>query len=576
MTKSRGAAPPRGARTDPRVDAAIAEHGRSPEAILAILREIQARNCGYLDAGLLGATADAVGTSDARVYSVASFYSRLSVRRRRPRQFWLCDGPICRLKGAAAVHAAAAAICGEEWSVERASCLGLCDRAPAALLGLEPCGPVAAGDVASVLAGRRGDMPDYGEARAGETRVALARLGRIDPDSIESALGAGAYRALGAALRSPSAAVLDAVERAGLRGCGGAGFPAGRKWRMVRDARGLRKYVVCNADESEPGAFKDRVLMDGDPHLLLEGMALAAYAVGAGHGMIYIRGEYDWIAERLERAVAQAEETGWLGDDIRGSGFSFRVQVHRGAGAYVCGEESALLSSLEGGRGEPRVRPPYPTTRGYRGQPTVVNNVETLCQVPAIVEHGPQWFRSRGTPGSPGTKIFALTGCIDRPGVFEAPLGITLRRIVEEFSGGLTAGSSFKAALTGGAAGSFVPASLMDVPIDFDSGKNGVMLGCGPIVVLDESVSIPDFLASLLGFFEKESCGKCTPCREGTREARRLSERLARGGAAPGAIGELERLARQMHLTSLCGLGQSVALPVESAVRYFAAEFHGG
>jgi NADH:ubiquinone oxidoreductase subunit F (NADH-binding) len=401
----------------------------------------------------------------------------------------------------------------------------------------------------------------------------MARIGEIDPESISSAIAAGAYQVFSAALQSSPMAVLDEVEQAGLRGCGGAGFPTGKKWRMVSEAHATPKYVVCNADESEPGAFKDRVLMEGDPHLLLEGMALAGYAVGASAGVIYIRGEYEWVARRLEHAVAQAEECGWLGENIRASGFSFHIDIHRGAGAYICGEETALLNSLEGRRGEPRLRPPYPTVRGYHGQPTVINNVETLCHVPAIVGCGSQWFRSLGTPGSPGTKVFTVIGCINQPGAFEAPLGITLRQIIEQFGGGLPSGSRFKAALTGGAAGSFVPASMLDVPLDFASSKQGPMLGSGAILILDESASIPQLLCSVLHFFEMESCGKCTPCREGTREARRLAERIATGNGARSDFAELKRLARQMNLTSLCGLGQSAAWPIESALRHFEAEF---
>jgi NADH:ubiquinone oxidoreductase subunit F (NADH-binding) len=342
---------------------------------------------------------------------------------------------------------------------------------------------------------------------------------------------------------------------------------------MVARADGTRKYVVCNADESEPGTFKDRVLLEGDPHLLLEGLALAGYAVGAAEGVVYVRGEYEWVARRLERAIAQAEERGWLGQDIRGSGFSFRAHVHRGAGAYVCGEETALLESLEGKRGEPRVRPPYPTAHGYHGRPTLVNNVETLCLVPSVVACGTDWFRSLGTAGSPGTKVFTVTGCVNRPGAFEAPLGITLRQVVEQFGGGLRGGSRFKAALTGGAAGTFVPAALLDVPLDFDSGSRGAALGAGAVLVLDESVSVPGLLTGLLHFFEVESCGKCTPCREGTREARLACGRVAQGRGGPEDLAGLKRLAFLLDLTSLCGLGRSVAWPVESAVRHFGGEF---
>ena len=564
----------RSERADARVEAAVGKHGRTPDTTLPVLQTVQSANHGYLDTPLLGAVADALRLSDARIYGVASFYSMLSTRPRAEKAIRVCDGPECVMHGAETARIALeTAASKDQWTVARSSCLGLCDRAPAALVESEPCGPITNERVSAVLGGWRGDMPSYAEPRAGEVRVLMARIGRIDPESIGSAIAAGAYQVLGAALLSDPTAVLEAVEQAGLRGCGGAGFPTGRKWRMVSEALATPKYVVCNADESEPGAFKDRVLMEGDPHLLLEGMALAGYAVGANSGVIYIRGEYEWVARRLERAVGQAEEAGWLGENIQASGFSFQIHVHRGAGAYICGEETALLNSLEGHRGEPRLRPPYPTVRGYRGQPTVVNNVETLCNVPTIVSRGPQWFRSLGTPDSPGTKVFTVIGCINQPGAFEAPLGITLRQIIDQFGGGLRSGSRFKAALTGGAAGNFVPASMLDTPLDFASWQQGPMLGSGAMLILDQSVSIPQLLLCVLHFFEMESCGKCTPCRAGTREVRRLTEQFVAGHGDQSELAALKRLARQMNLTSLCGLGQSAAWPIESALRHFEGEF---
>jgi NADH-quinone oxidoreductase subunit F len=572
------AQPYRRKRSDPTVDAALTVQGRTPDATLPVLQTVQAAHHGFLGKQVLGAVADALQITDARVFGVASFYSLLSTRPRAEKVVRLCDGPVCMLHDAESVRASieAAAPRGG-WAVERCSCLGLCDRAPAALRGNEPCGPLLPESAGDVLGSDPcGRMPDYAEPLPGEVRVAMARIGRVDPNSIASAIEAGAYQALDAALGGTPGDVLDALDRSGLRGCGGAGFPAGRKWRMVAQAGGPPKYVVCNADESEPGTFKDRVLMEGDPHLLLEGLALAGYAVGARGGIIYVRGEYEWIARRLEHAIAQAEVLGWLGKDIRGSSFSFQVHVHRGAGAYICGEETALLESLEGRRGEPRIRPPYPTAHGYHGKPTLVNNVETLCLVPAIVIRGADWFRSLGTAESPGTKVFTVTGCVNRPGVFEVPFGITLRQVIEQFGSGMRPGSQFKAALTGGAAGTLVPGSLLDVPIDFRSGEQGVTLGSGAILILDESVPVPTLLTWLLHFFEVESCGKCTPCREGTREVRLLCERIAKGQGSPAEVAELKRLARLMNLTSLCGLGQSVAWPVESALRHFGEEFDRG
>jgi NADH:ubiquinone oxidoreductase subunit F (NADH-binding)/NADH:ubiquinone oxidoreductase subunit E len=557
-------------RNDPTVDAAVAAHGVDSAATLPVLRDVQVANHGSLGAPTLGAVADALRVSDARVYGVASFYSQLSTRPRAGKLLRLCDGPVCMLGGAGPARAAVEeAAAGGAWAVERCSCLGLCDLAPAALRGDEPCGPISPGRAGDLLArSPGGPMPSYAEPLPGEVRVAMGRIGRVDPEFIDSATEAGAYRVLAAALQRPASEVLDAVDRSGLRGCGGAGFPTGRKWRMVARAGGPRKYVVCNADESEPGTFKDRVLLEGDPHLLLEGMALAGHAVGAAEGVIYIRGEYEWVARRLERAIAQAAERGWLGASVRGSGFSFRVHVHRGAGAYICGEETALLESLEGRRGEPRPRPPYPTTHGYRGVPTLVNNVETLCLVPPLLARAPA--------GSPGTKVFTVTGCVNRPGAFEAPLGITLRQVVEWFGGGLRGGARLKAVLAGGAAGMFVPASLLDVPVDFDSGRHGVPLGSGAVLALDESVPVPAVLCWLLHFFEAESCGKCTPCREGTREDRLICERIAAGRGDLADVAELQRLARLLDVTSLCGLGRSVSWPVESALRHFGAEFVPG
>jgi NADH:ubiquinone oxidoreductase subunit F (NADH-binding)/NADH:ubiquinone oxidoreductase subunit E len=569
------AQPYRSQRSDTTVDDAVARHGRSPDATLPVLLDVQAANHGSLSKPVLGAVADALGVNDARVYGVGSFYSLLSTQPRTGKVVRVCDGPVCMLRGAEALgRSIKAAATSGEWAAERCSCLGLCDCAPAALRGEEPCGPVLPDQAADLLNGYPcGRVPCCAKPLPGEVRGTMARIGQIDPESVHSAIEAGAYRALDAALANPPAAILDAVDRCGLRGCGGAGFPTGRKWRMVAQAPGCEKYVICNADESEPGTFKDRVLMQGDPHLLLEGMALAGYAVGAGKGIIYIRGEYEWIARRLERAIVQAEERGWLGPDIRACGFSFRVHVHRGAGAYICGEETALLESLEGKRGEPRIRPPYPTTHGYQGKPTLINNVETLCLVPPILTRGADWFCSLGRPASPGTKVFTVTGFVNRPGAFEAPLGITLRQVIEQFGGGLRNGSRFKAALTGGAAGLFAPAALLDVPIDFDSRKQGVSLGSGAMLILDESVHVPTLLGWLLHFFEVESCGKCTPCREGTREVRLICERIAARGARTGDLAELRRLSCLMNVTSLCGLGQSVAWPVESALRHFGDEF---
>jgi NADH:ubiquinone oxidoreductase subunit F (NADH-binding) len=455
-----------------------------------------------------------------------------------------------------------------EAPILRASCLGLCDRAPAALAGDGPVGPLDPAQAALPLP-LAPTSPTYAVPRPGEVRVLLARAGRIDPDSLDSARALGAYQALQQALAGPPEAVIAEVDAAGLVGRGGAGFPAGRKWRMVAQAPARPHYVVCNADVSEPLIFKDRVLMDADPHQLLEGMALAGYAVGADTGIIYIRGEYAPQADRLERAIAQAEAAGVL----RGGGFAFHLHVHRGAGADICGEETALLESLEGRRGEPRLRPPYPPSAGYQGRPTLVSNVETLAAVPALIAHGAAWYRALSAAPPPGTKLYTLLGHVRHPGLVEAPFGLTLRRLIEDFGGGLRPGSRFHFALTGGAAGTIVPPALLDVPLDYSSGARGVALGAGGVLVCDESVSPIALLRELLHFFAVESCGKCTPCREGTQEAVAILDRLAAGQGQGGDVAALRRLAGVLHSGSFCGLGQSAATPIQTALAAFPADF---
>jgi NADH:ubiquinone oxidoreductase subunit F (NADH-binding)/NADH:ubiquinone oxidoreductase subunit E len=551
----------------------VAQHHQEPEAVLDVLSALHARH-GPLDTAALAAIARALRVPAARVYGVASFYTLLAGPATPERTIHVCDGPACWLRGAEAARAAAQAAAeaaGAGWHVARSSCLGLCDRAPAALVAGRQSGPLGPGWSPAAPDGRPAAL--IGPPRAGELRVLLARAGRVDPESIDAALALGAYRGLQLMLGQPRETVINLVEDSGLLGRGGAGFPAGRKWRMVAAAPESPHYVVCNADESEPLVFKDRVLIDSDPHLLLEGLALAGYAIAARDGFIYIRGEYPDQADRLERAIQQAEARGWLGERIRDSDFSFHIHVHRGAGAYICGEETALLESLEGRRGEPRLRPPYPTTRGYHGLPTLVNNVETLANVPAIVVNGPEWYRGLSTAETRGTKLYALLGHVQRPGLIEAPFGLSVRRLIDDFGGGLPPGSTFHFALTGGAAGMIVPPDRIDVPLDYASFVQGAALGAGAILVCDQSVSPVALLRELLHFFAAESCGKCTPCRVGTRTAHEILTRLAAGQGRPGDVAELARLTDTLQYASFCGLGQSAALPLRSALTHFAADF---
>jgi NADH:ubiquinone oxidoreductase subunit F (NADH-binding)/NADH:ubiquinone oxidoreductase subunit E len=557
---------------DPAIDELARQFDNNPEAILSIFQMLQAQR-GSLTREAIIDTARQLQIPFERAYGVATFYSMLAIEPQPKQIIRVCDGPACWLQRASEVRTAIEAGLSEDWSIERTSCLGLCDRAPAALVNDDQAGPLTSDRVSAIRSGWRGQATDYSQPRSGEVRVMLAHAGEIDPDSIESAIKRGAYLALEVALGRPPASIIDEVESAGLTGRGGAGFPAGRKWRFVAQADRSPKYIVCNADESEPLIFKDRVLIDTNPHQILEGIALAGYATGAQQAFIYIRGEYAAQADRLQRAIAQAEELGWLGDHIRGSDFSFHVHVHRGAGAYICGEETALLESLEGKRGEPRLRPPYPPTYGYQGLPTLVNNVETYAAVPSIIANGAKWFRSLTGASTPGTKLYMLLGQIKRPGLFEAPFGLTLRQIIDDFGGGLRDGSTFHFALTGGAAGTIVPASLLDVPIDYASAAKGVSLGAGAFLICDQTISPVALLRELLHFFEVESCGKCTPCRIGTRQAREILDRLVAGQTRPTDVAQLSDLAETLQNASFCGLGQSAAVPIKSALRQFPEAF---
>lgn len=548
-------------------------HGRNPEAILEVLKDLDSKNGGLAQETITHA-AHALQLPANKAFGVASFYSMLSLTPRK-NVIRVCDGPVCWLKRASETRQSLEAVTRHDpgWSVERTSCLGLCDRAPAILVNDEQAGPVLPQDADKVCQGWQGIPTDYSQPRPGELRVMMAKAGKVNPDSIESALEHGAYCGLQQALKREPESVLSEVETSGLTGRGGAGFPVGRKWRFVSQAARTPKYILCNADESEPLIFKDRVLIDNDPHQILEGMAIAGYACGANEGFIYIRGEYVRQAERLERAIRQAEEKGLLGETIQGSDFSFHVHVHLGAGAYICGEETALIESLEGKRGEPRLRPPYPPSYGYMGFPSLVNNVESFAAVPAIICNGAGWYKNLSAYPTAGTKLYMLMGHINQPGLFEAPFGLTLRQAIEDFGGGMLPGSTFKFALTGGAAGTIVPPSLMEIHMDYASGQKGAGLGAGAFLICDQSVSVVAFLREELRFFAAESCGKCTPCRVGTWRAFEILSRMADGKGQSGDIAELKALSDVMLNSSFCGLGQSVPIPMNSALLYFAEEF---
>lgn len=549
-----------------------------PESLLELLTRLQALPDSLSRENITHA-ASLLGVPAHKAYGVTTFYSMLATEPKK-NMLRVCDGPVCWLKRASEgepnpenVVENMAGKVSAEWTVERTSCLGLCDRAPAVLVNDDPTGPVTVDETEKVCQGWKGVPTDYSTARAGERRVMLADIDQIDPDDIRSALQFGAYQGLKTALQMTPGSVIARVEESGLQGRGGAGFPVGRKWKFVSQAAGSPKYMIANADESEPLIFKDRVLIDSNPQQLLEGMAIGGYACGANEAYIYIRGEYVHQAERLERAIRQAEELGWLGEDIQGSGFSFHVHVHLGAGAYICGEETALIESLEGKRGEPRLRPPYPPSFGLRGCPTAVNNVESFAAVPHILKNGAEWWKKLSGYSVPGTKLYMILGHVKNPGLFEAPFGLTLRQVIDEFGGGMLDGSTFKFALTGGAAGSMVNSEYLDIPLDYSSSQKGIGLGAGAFLICDQGVSPVAFLRELLHFFAAESCGKCTPCRVGTWRAYNLLCRMAQGGIREQEVEELKAHSENMLLASFCGLGQSVPIPIDSALANFAAEF---
>ncbi len=410
-----------------------------------------------------------------------------------------------------------------------------------------------------------------------QKRVALRNCGVIDPENIEEYIGTGGYQGLGKALTEMTPEeVIKAVLDSGLRGRGGAGFPTGMKWNLARTLvqDGGQKYVCCNADEGDPGAFMDRSILEGDPHALIEAMAIAGYAIGADQGYVYVRAEYPIAVQRLDIAIKQAREYGLLGKDIFGTGFNFDLDIRLGAGAFVCGEETALMTSIEGKRGEPRPRPPFPAVKGLYGRPTVLNNVETYANIPQIIMNGAEWFSSMGTEKSKGTKVFALGGKIHNTGLVEVPMGTTLREIIEEIGGGIPDGKKFKAAQTGGPSGGCIPAHLIDTPIDYDNLLAiGSMMGSGGLIVMDEDNCMVDIAKFFLQFTVDESCGKCTPCRVGTKRLYEILDRITNGQGEMEDLQKLEDLCNYIKENALCGLGQTAPNPVLSTLRYFKDEY---
>ncbi len=407
-----------------------------------------------------------------------------------------------------------------------------------------------------------------------QVRISLRNCGHIDPGDMKQYIANDGYSGLVKALAMTPEEVIEEVKKSGLRGRGGAGFPAGQKWEFCRRSPGDEKYIICNADEGDPGAFMDRSLLEGDPHAVLEGMLIGAYAIGATHGYIYCRAEYPLAIERLETALSQMVEYGLLGENILNSGFSLQIQIKEGAGAFVCGEETALMASVEGKRGMPRSRPPFPAVSGLWGKPTNINNVETWANVSAILQKGGEWFSGFGTETSKGTKTFALAGKIEQTGLIEVPMGIPLRDIIYEIGGGIVGNKHYKATLTGGPSGGCLPASLLDLPVDYENlAQAGSIVGSGGMLVADEDTCMVDMARFFLAFCQDESCGKCVPCRVGTRQMLNMLERICQGEGQPGDIERLEQLARLVSSTSLCALGGTAPNPVLTTIRYFRDEY---
>lgn len=416
-----------------------------------------------------------------------------------------------------------------------------------------------------------GDADFFGK----QLRITLRNTGIIDPESIEDYIEIKGYDALAKALDTMAPDdVIDEITKSGLRGRGGAGYPTGMKWRLTADAEGDVKYVICNADEGDPGAFMDRSAIEGDPHSIIEGMIIAGYAIGSDTGHIYIRAEYPLAIKRLEGAIKQAESYGLLGNDILGSAFNFHLDLRLGAGAFVCGEETSLIHSIEGRRGMPRPRPPYPSVAGLWDKPTLINNVETWANIPAIILNGSNWFKAIGTEGSKGTKVFALAGKVKNTGLVEVPMGSTLRQIIFDIGGGIKDDKEFKAAQTGGPSGGCLPSQYLDIPVDYESLRQaGSIMGSGGLIVMDEDTCMVDIAKFFLGFTEDESCGKCTPCREGTKRLLEILTRITEGNGVPDDIWKLERLSHTIQRSSLCGLGQAAPSPVLSTLKNFRSEY---
>ncbi|WP_295404928.1 NuoF family protein [uncultured Thiocystis sp.] len=508
------------------------------------------------------------------------------------REVRVCVAASCQSSGSLPVLEALTNACGDgggSCRVKGVGCMGLCSAGPLVAVADKDCGladsvlyrdvtPADAPDILGSVCGapvERLRCPTDQPFFARQQKIVLENSGIIDPDSFKGYVAVGGYAALVQALSEMTPAdVLREVTASGLRGRGGGGYPTGLKWSTVAKTPGVQKYVICNADEGDPGAFMDRAVLESDPHRVLEGMAIAAYAIGANKAYVYVRAEYPLAVERLQTAIRKAKRAGFLGSKVADTQFSFEVEIRLGAGAFVCGEETALMASIEGLRGQPRPRPPYPAESGLWGCPTLINNVESFANIAPIIRNGGDWFAGIGTEKSKGTKVFALAGKIQNTGLIEVPMGTSLRDIIEIIGGGIPDGKAFKAVQTGGPSGGCIPEQHLDIAVDYDSLKTlGTMMGSGGMIVIDETSCMVDVARYFMEFCMTESCGKCIPCRAGTQQMHGLLDKIARGQGTHADLALLEELCEVVQATSLCGLGQTAPNPVLSTLRYFRDEY---
>lgn len=554
----------------------------SPSGRTALLPALHAVQdlFGYIPEGAAVAVGHALGVPLADVYGVIDFYTLFSTVPPDGTVIHVCDDPACAMAGSEALLTQLAQRSedtpgslqpGVKVIIKKAPCLGLCDHAPALSLLGNPLSTLESENYKDLVSH---EMLQPRSQVYGDIRILTANCGNGYTTSLKAYEANGGYQGLRRALSQTPQSVISEVKSSGLVGRGGAAFPTGLKWEGAAAAQGQPKFVVCNADEAEPGTFKDRIMLEDDPHRPLEGLIIAGYAIGAQRGYIYIRGEYRFQEQMMLQAVEEARQHGLLGTNIQGSGFDFDVEIRRGAGAYICGEETALFESIEGKRGFPRVKPPFPTTHGLFGQPTVINNVETLANIPAILQSGAEAYRQIGTEKSPGSKLFCLSGDVARPGLYEVPFGTSFSHLLNDLAGGVRGGRGFKAALFGGAAGAFATPADLEVRLTFeDLRAAGLPLGSGVITIFDDTRDIKTTLLRLARFFAEESCGKCYPCQLGTQRQFEILHRHNEGRRLPGDVERLQDIVATMTDASLCGLGQTAGSAVGSALRLWPELF---